>query len=75
MVVGELELISANEDEKPALQKMEGALNREIPLPFRYTRPIVSLVKAVEGVSLVTRERKSDPASGGKELQKGEQKW
>jgi len=32
-------------------------------------------VKAVEGVSLVTRERKSDPASGGKELQKGEQKW
>jgi len=27
----ELELISASENEKPALQKMEGVLNREIP--------------------------------------------
>jgi excisionase family DNA binding protein len=30
MSVKELELISAEENEKPALQKMEGALNREI---------------------------------------------
>jgi excisionase family DNA binding protein len=31
MATKELELISASENEKPALQKMEGVLNREIP--------------------------------------------
>lgn len=43
MTTKELELISASENEKPALQKMEGVLNREIPSsqPINFSLPML----------------------------------
>src|SRR5256885_11172822 len=43
MTTKELELISASENEKPALQKMEGVLNREIPSlqPVNFSLPML----------------------------------